>query len=47
MDTSVKTTQIICEYAFNSAEDFVKVAEEVLEKSGMVGDQVIMILHLT
>ena len=32
METTVNTTKLFCELAFTSAEDFVKVAEEVLEQ---------------
>ena len=47
METTVNTTKLFCELAFTSAEDFVKVAEEVLEQSGVVGDKITNIAYVS
>ena len=40
MDTSLESTKLATDFAFSRVEDFVKVAEEVLEQGGGIGDRV-------
>ena len=42
----MNTTKLFCEVAFTSAEDFVKVAEDILEQSGVVGDKITNIAYV-
>ena len=47
LDTSLQTTKLFSDYAFGCAEDFVKVAEEVLETSGTVADHIANVAFVT
>ena len=47
LDTSLQTTKLFSDYAFSCAEDFVKVAEEVLETSGTVADHIANVAFVT
>ena len=47
LDTGLQTSKLATDLAFSCVEDIVKVAEEVLESSGMVGDRVTNIAFVT
>ena len=47
LDTGLQTSKLATDLAFTCVEDIVKLAEEVLEISGMVGDRVTNITFVT
>ena len=47
LDTSLQTSKMATDLAFGCVEDIVKLAEEVLESSGIVGDRVTNIAFVT
>ena len=47
IDTSLQTSKLATDFAFSCVEDIVKVAEEALESSGIVGDRVTNIAFIT
>ena len=47
IDTSLQTSKLATDIAFSCVEDIVKVAEEALESSGIVGDRVTNIAFIT
>ena len=47
LDTGLQTSKLATDQAFSRVEDIVKLAEEVLESSGMVGDRVTNIAFVT
>ena len=47
LDASLQASKVASEFAFGYVEDFVKLAEEALEKSGSVGDRVTNIAFVT
>ena len=47
LDTGLQTSKLATDLAFSCVEDIVKLAEEVLESSGMVGDRVTNIAFVT
>ena len=47
LDTGLQTSKLATDLAFSCVEDIVKLAEEVLESSGMVGDRVTNITFVT
>ena len=47
LDASLQASKVASEFAFGYVEEFVKLAEEALEKSGSVGDRVTNIAFVT